>query len=366
MQRTDAPGGALSSKLFIPIVLLSLITFGYSFSRNMINQSAGANTYLVIFIGCLITIVSLWLIQSLADKYPDQSIIHWADNLLGPVGKIATPLWLMVILILVVLLTRRATDEVSTVILFRTPGFISTLAFIFIAGYIALLGEEALGRLSSVMLVLLPLLLVILILSFRQVNFLNIHPVNIYRDLGYLKKWDLWLLIFSPVWILASFNGHESLRNNFKSVILTLVSGTFILGATSLAIVGAFGVKGIERYQWPVMSLLNITEFAPSYFFQNFITTIYFMIFIPFALVTVGSLLIVISKGLCEFLGLKNSQSKWLLFLIIGILLILSSLLTQSYYKEIVDLGLRIGCFYTLGYVLLIWLISLFQRKEQA
>jgi hypothetical protein len=355
----------LTSKLFIPILFLSLLTFGFSFDRYVVTRAVGVNTYLVVFIGCLITIIGLWIIKSLAGKYPDQSIIHLGNKLLGPIGKLGTPIWLIVILILAVLLTRRVTDEVSTVILFRTPNFISTLAFIFIAGYMALLDEEALGRLSSLMMFMLPFLLIMLLLSFRQVNFLNIHPVSIYRDLGYLKKWDLWLLIFSPVWILAAFNGNESLRNHFKAFILTLIGGTLILGATSLAVAGAFGAKGIERYQWPIMSLMNITELAPSYFFQNFITTVYFFIFLSFSLVTVAGLLIVISKGFTEFLGLKNPQSKWVLFSNIVVLLILSFIMTQINYKAVVNFGLRVGCFYTFGYILLVWLVSLFRRKEQ-
>ena len=48
MQRTH-----LTSKLFIPILLLSLLTFGFSFDRYVVNKSIGVNTYLIIFIGLL-------------------------------------------------------------------------------------------------------------------------------------------------------------------------------------------------------------------------------------------------------------------------------------------------------------------------
>ena len=226
----------------------------------------------------------------------------------------------------------------------------------------ALLGEEALGRLSSVMMVMVPLFLILLAFSFRQVNFLNIHPVNIYRDLGYLQKWDLWLIVFAPVWIFCPFSGNESLRNGFKTVILTITGGALILGVTSLAIAGAFGAKGIGRFEWPVMSLMNITEFAPSYFFQNFTTTVYIFIFLAFSLVTVAGLLIVLSKGLTEFLGLKEQQSKLILFLITAALFVLLILLTLINFKETVNLILKVGSLYTLGYILLIWFSSLFRR----
>ena len=359
MQRTH-----LTSKLFIPILLLSFLTFGFSFDRFVVTKSVGVNTYLIILIGLLITIAVLFMIRSLAVKYPDQSIIALGNKLLGPFGKIGTPVWLMIVFLLTALLARRVTDEVSTIILFRTPELISTLAFLFLVCYMALLGEEALGRLSSAMMVMLPVFLLLLFMSFRQVIFLNIHPVSIYRNLGYLRKWELWLIIFTPIWILSSFNGNESMRNNFKTVILIITGGALVLGATSLAIAGAFGPKGIDRYEWPVMSLLSVTELAPSYFFQNFALGAYFFIFLPFSLVTVAAFLIVLSKGLNEFLKLKNKQSKLILLLVMVCLFIVLIISTQIQFKQTAYLLLIVGSLYTFSYILLIWFSSCLRRRD--
>lgn len=359
------PKTHVTSKLFIPMLLLSLLAFGFSFDRHLFAKSTGVNAYLVIISGLLITIISLLALKSLADQYPDQPIIRLANKLLGPIGKIGTLVWLVVIFLLTALLTRRVTDVVAAIILFRTPEVVSTLAFIFIAWYLALLGEEALGRVASIFMLMIPMFLFMLVLSFQEVNFLNIHPVNVCRDWGWLKKWDLWPLIFSPVWVLSAFNGNESLRNSFKSVILAITGGAFILAATSLAVAGAFGAGGTLRYEWPVMSLMNITELSSSYFLQNIVTLFYFLIFLPFSLVTVAGFLIVLSKGPAELLGLKNSQSKLVLTLITAALFISLLMTTEINYKETANLVLETGSLYTLGYILLIWLNSLFQRKEK-
>jgi hypothetical protein len=355
----------LTSKLFIPILLLSFLTFGFSFDRFIVDKSIGVNTYLIIFIGSLITIIGLFAIKSLVTKYPDQSIIYLGNKLLGPFSKIGTPVWLILVFLLTVVLARRVTDEVSTIILFRTPGLVSILAYFLIVGYMALLGEEALGRLSSVLIITIPVFLILLVLSFREVNFLNIHPVIIYRDLGYLQKWDLWLLIFAPVWILSAYHGNESMRHGFKKVILTIIIGTLILGATSLAIAGVFGPKGIERYEWPVMSLMNITKFAASYLFQNFITTVYFFVFLALSLVTTTSFLIFLSKGLLEFLGLNNNQSKLTLFVITAGLFALTAIPSLITFKETTNLILKAASLYTPLYILLIWFSALFRKKDQ-
>lgn len=360
MQRTH-----LTSKLFIPSLLLSLLTFGFSFHRFVVNRSIGVNAYLIILLGFLITIAVLFMIKSLAVKYPDQSIIILGNKLLGPFGRIGTPVWLAAVFLLAALLARRVTDEVSTVILFRTPGLVSALAFLLIVGYMALLGEEALGRLASVLMAMVPVLLLLLMMSFRQVTFINIHPVSIYRNLGYLRRWELWLIVFTPVWILSSFNGNESLRNSFKTVVLTITGGALILGAASLAIAGAFGPRGMDRYEWPVMSLFNIIEFAPSYFFQNFATTAFFFILLAFSLVTVAAFLIVLAKGLNEFLGLTNRQAKFTLLLIMIGLAILLVTATQINFKQTANPILIAGSFYTFGYILLIWLSSYFQRSDR-
>ncbi|HBE79195.1 MAG TPA: hypothetical protein DDW65_15695 [Firmicutes bacterium] len=354
----------LTSKLFIPILMLSFVTFGLSFDRFIIDRSIGVNAYLIIFIGFLITITGLFILKSLAIKYPDRSIIGLGDKLLGPIGKIGTPLWFILIFLLTVVLARRVTDEVSTVILFRTPGLVSILGYFLIVGYMALLGEEALGRLSSVLMMAIPVFLILLVLSFREINFLNIHPVNIYRNLGYLRKWDLWLLIFTPVWILSAFFGTESIRNEFKKVILTIIIGTLILGATFLAIAGVFGPRGIERYQWPVMSLMNITEFASSYLFLNAITTVFFFVFLALSLVTTASFLIFLAKGLGEFLGLKNNQSKIILLAITAGLFALTAIPSLINFLETTSLLLKVASIYTPIYILLIWFSSLLRRKD--
>jgi hypothetical protein len=354
----------LTSKLFIPILILSLLTFGFSFIRFVFEKNNGVNCYLILFIGFLITIFGVFIMKSLIVQYPDQSLIRLGNKLLGPFGKIGGLLWLLLIFLLVAVLIRRVTDEVATIILFRTPGLVSILAYYLIALYMASLGEEALGRLASVLLIASPVFLVLLFLSFREVSFLNIHPVNIYRDWEYLQKWDRWLIVFTPVWIVSVCWGHESIRNRFRTVILAITGGTLVLIATALAIAGAFGPRGMERYEWPVMSLINISEFASSYFFQNFLTTGYFLIFLMLSFVTAAGLLMVVTKGLSELLGVKNNQSKPLLWVITAGLFGVTTLPSLIHFKETTGILLKAASLYIPIYVCLIWVGSRWLRKD--
>jgi len=144
--------------------------------------------------------------------------------------------------------------------------------------------------------------------------------------------------------------------------MLTIASGALVLIATALAIAGTFGPKGIDRYEWPVMSLFSVTEFAPSYFFQNFAISVYFFIFLAFSLVTVAAFLVVLSKGVNEFLGLKNKQSKPILLFITLCLFAVSIIATQIHLKQTSYILLIVGSLYTFGYILLIWLGSCLRR----
>ena len=358
------PGTRLTSKLFIPILLLSFLAFGFSFDRSVAAKSAGANAYLIVVIGFIIAIAALRAVGSLAVRYPDRSIIALGDLLLGPAGRIGASIWLLAVFLLAALLAQRVTSEVAAIILFRTPGSVSALVFLLLAGYMALLGEEALGRLSSAMMTMLPVLLFLLFMSFRQVTFLNIHPVNIYRDPGYLRQWGLWLIVYAPIWVLSFSSGGESLRNNFKAVILTIASGAIVLAATFLSIAGSFGPRGMGRYEWPVISLFSIIEFAPRYFFQNFAVTIYLFIFLSFSLVTVAAFLRVIAKGLNELLGSKKDRSKLFLLFIDLCLFIMLISVTQICFEQVANILLAFCSLYVFGYSLLIWFSSHLRRRS--
>jgi spore germination protein KB len=355
----------LTNKLFIPVLLISFLGFGIPFNPLALEGGIGPNAYLILIIGLLITLIGLVGLQRLALKYPNQSLVHWADHLLGPIGKIGTTIFLGIVFLFIVILTRRITDIVSAMILFRTPVWVIHAAYLLLIMYIAVKGVEAVGRLSSLFILLVPLLVGLLCMGLKNVNLLNIHPVYIIRDVASLGRWWVWLVAFAPVWIVAFLNGKNNLRSGLKPMVWTVAIGTFILCAIALVVSGVFGPLGVKRYEWPLLEVMGTTGFASSYFFQSVATSTYIVIDIFFTLITTAVFLTLLSNNLLELLSLKEKRLKLVaLILTAGIfgLVTLPSLITV---KRFENLLLEAGSIYIPLYIMFIWLVSLFRKQVQ-
>ena len=306
----------LTNKLFIPVLLISFLGFGIPFNPLALEGGIGPNAYLTLIIGFLITIIGLVGLQRLALQYPNQSLVHGADHLLGPIGKIGNTIFLGIVFLFIAILTRRITDIMSAMILFRTPEVVIHIAYLLLIMYIAVKGVETVGRLSSLFILFVPILVGLLCMGLKNVNFLNIHPVYIIRDFAALGKWWVWLVAFAPVWIVAFLKGNANLRSGLKPMVWTVVIGTFILCAIALVVSGVFGPLGVKRYEWPLMELMGTTGFASSYFFQSIATSTYIVIDLLFTLITTAVFLTFLSNNLRDLLSLKEKRSKLVLLII--------------------------------------------------
>jgi spore germination protein (amino acid permease) len=356
----------LTPKLFIPVLLISFLGFGIPFNPLSIEDGIGPNAYLTLIIGLLITIIGLVGLHQLALKYPSQSFVYQAGNLLGPIGKIGNILFLGIVFLFIVILTRRILDIISAMVLFRTPYWVMHVAFLLLILYIAVKGAETVGRLSSLCILFVPLLIVLLWMGLKNVNYLNIHPVYIIRDLDSLGKWWVWLVAFAPVWIVAFLKGNTNLRSGLKSILWTVAIGTFILCAISLVISGVFGPHGVKRYEWPLLELMGTSSFASNYFFQSVATSAYIVIDLVFTLITAAIFLTFLSSNLMDLLTLKEKRSKWVLLLItcgiFGIVTIPSVITVKRFENPL----LEAGSIYIPLYIMILWLVSQFGRKSDS
>ena len=111
-------GAPLTTKLYLPLILMSLIGFGVMFHPYTLNQNVGANAYLTIVWALIITGLMLAAIHSLRAQYPGESGIDWGYRFLGKAGWLGSALLLITILFFIVMAIRRATEPVGTLILF--------------------------------------------------------------------------------------------------------------------------------------------------------------------------------------------------------------------------------------------------------
>ena len=353
----------LTNKLFIPVLLISFLGFGIPFNPHALEGGIGPNAYLTLIIGLLITIIGLVSLQRLAFKYPNQSLVHGADHLLGPIGKIGNIIFLGIVFLFIAILTRRITDIVSAMILFRTPEWIIHAAYLLLIMYISVKGAETVGRLSSLFILIVPIFVALLCMGLKNVNYLNIHPVYIIRDLDALGKWWVWLVAFAPVWIVAFLKGNNNLRSGLKPILWTVAIGTFILCAITLEVSGVFGPNGVNRYEWPLLELMGTTGFASIYFFQSIATSTYIVIDLLFTVITTAAFLTFLSNNLMDLLSLKQKRSKLVLLIIIAGIFAVITIPSVITVKRFGNLLLEAGSIYIPLYIMLIWFVSLFRKQ---
>jgi hypothetical protein len=353
----------LTSKLFIPILLISFLGFGIQFNPLALEGGIGPNAYLLLIIGFLITILGLVGLHHLALKYPNQSLVPGAEKLLGPIGKIGNIIFLNIVFLFIAILVRRITDIISATVLLRTPDWIVHITYLFLILYIAVKGTETVGRLSSLFVVLVPLLALLLGMGLKNVNYLNIHPVYIIRDIAALGKWWLWLVAFAPVWIIAFLKGKAILSSGLKPLFWTVTIGTFILCAIALLVTGVFGSNGVNRYEWPLLELMSTTGFASNYFFQNIVNSTYIFIELIFTLITTAVLLALLSSNFMDLFSLKQKWSKLVLLIIISAIFGVMTIPNVINFKTSVNLLLEAGSIYMPLYIMIIWFVSLFRKQ---
>ena len=355
----------LTNKLFIPVLLISFLGFGISFNPFALESGIGPNAYLTLIIGLLITIIGLVGLQRLALKYPNQSLVHVAVNLLGPIGKIGNIIFWSIIFWFIAILTRRITDIISAMVLFQTPAWIIHCFYLLLIMYMAMKGTETIGRLSAVFIILVPILVTLLCMGLKNVNYLNIHPVYIIRDLDSLGKWRVWLVAFAPVWIVAFLKGNNNLRSGLKPILGTVAIGTFILGAFALVVPGVFGPNGVKRYEWPLLELMGTTGFASNYFFHSIATSIYIFIDLLFTLITTAVFLTLLLSDLRDLFSLKEKRSKWVLLIITSGIFSVITFPNVIAFKTGVNPLLETGSIYIPLYIMILWLVSLFRKKRE-
>ncbi|TCL57874.1 spore germination protein [Hydrogenispora ethanolica] len=352
----------LTSKLYLPLILMSILGFGIMFHPFTLNKNIGVNAYLTIVFGFLLAVLGLLAIRALLGKYPGESLIDWGNRLLGRAGWLGSGLVLAIVLVFTVLAVRRLTEPIGTSILFLTPEWANILSCVLVITYIAQLGEEALGRLCSICCGLIPVFGLNLLLGFGSVTLAQVHPAYIIRDLRYLNYWWAGLPGFVPVLLIASLIRTRDFRDRFRYVLPTVGLGALILGITAFEIVGVFGAGGIQRYPRPVMAFMGTIRLAQEYFFQNFVLTTHLFVFTAQSLVIATVLLRVLANGIIALCRIPRKRSRWVipaLAAVVYLLTLFSDLIVYARYNNPLIIS---GSFFILAYLGILWLLSRLRR----
>lgn len=174
--------GIISSTqlMFLIIGLFEASTLTAAFISGVTKQ----NTWLVLLLGGIITLLLLWVYTLLNKRFPNKNLIEINDAVYGKnFGKMISILYIYYFWFLVPANTRIITDFFSTYLFSETDISVFTIAIIFVCIYTIRKGIEVIARtgfvLSVLSIIVAIFITVLTIKNIRLSNFLPLFQINL-------------------------------------------------------------------------------------------------------------------------------------------------------------------------------------------
>ncbi|MGE5405601.1 MAG: GerAB/ArcD/ProY family transporter [Candidatus Saccharibacteria bacterium] len=170
--------GRISGRQFMALLVISRITptILICTSINLVKYSSTA--WVNEALGSLLAIPIIWLITNLCSKYPDQTIIQYAQTLLGRFwGKAIGFIFIMTVLLTSATVLRSLGETVTIAMMPGTPVIVFLLMAVFLAANAARNGLEVYTRIAEILaFVTLFILVTLVILNYNIMDFTELKP----------------------------------------------------------------------------------------------------------------------------------------------------------------------------------------------
>ncbi len=156
-------------RTFIVISFLPVLTIGGAM------QDAWISTLLA----AIFNLPLIWLIVSLGQRFPQETVFEYAPRLLGPwLGRAAAVPFLWLFLWNAALELRLYSEVIITAFLVETPLIVVVLSMVIVAAAAAICGVEVIGRLVDLLFPLFALAIILaLLMALPDADFANLLPV---------------------------------------------------------------------------------------------------------------------------------------------------------------------------------------------
>ncbi len=273
------------------LLILDVFGTGVILLPRIVAEYGEQNGWMCLILGLLFALVFIYLMCSVAEKFPDHTFVEYSSKILSkPVGVILTLVFVIKILLTTALELRLFGEIVAVSLLPRTPYWIVAVIMLAVAAYGASKGYETRARLGELLIVviLLPLALVF-VLAATQVDYSNLLPVGIsdaknfvlggYRAAFAFTGFEFCLLIYPYV----------SRPKAAKKAVMNaaLITGGFMLIITLITL-ARFGPWEIQSRMWPVLEMMDTIDLPGSFFERQGALVMSFWIVSIFAIVNAG------------------------------------------------------------------------------
>lgn len=258
----DKTGSMISSKQLIFVIIGAQFGLGVFSLPRVVSEYAGKDAWIAVILSAIIPIISLYLIERLGKRMPDQNFIQMTTALFGKyIGAFLIILFIAYVIAFESLVVRIYAEVTKLYLLPKTPLTVVLLMYIFTIIYIGSKGARVLGRINEFMFYLLLLSFMFLLLPLGQSDYTNLLPVGESGLKGIAQGAFTSAYYFAGTEILLVF---YTLVNKKEEVMKAGLTAIGIVTALfcAMVIIGelVFGTYGLQKIIWPGLVLLKVAQ----------------------------------------------------------------------------------------------------------
>lgn len=326
-------------------------------------RGAGTGAPLLTALSALVAFVGLYVITKLGQRFPQQTIIQYSQEL---IGKWPARLGAVLIIVffgeLTALASREFGEVVVTSVLKKTPLDVTVIVMLLMAAMSTRSSVTTFAYIHQfyVPFIMFPGLLIIA-LSLKNANSLYLQPLwgqdmhQVTRELGTITSLFNGAFVMTMV-IPAMRNPPRAVKAAIWGMIIA--GGFYVLIVT--ATVAVFGPEETKLLLWPTLELAKVTS-LPANILER-LDAAFLAIWVTAVFTTLYSTYYFTIHSISQLLGLKDHKFLSLLLLPFVFTLAMYPQNVIDMYFIISSVG-RIGLFLTIAYPLLLLIVALVRKK---
>lgn len=251
------------------LLILDIFGMGITILPRKVTEIAGQDGWFLIFIGLILALICVWLINSVARLYPNDNFVEYSCKILGkPLGILVSCGFIIKIILNIAFDIRIFGEIIKEEVLFNTPFWVIALIMLIIGSYAASKGFEVRARISEILVfvVFIPLIFVFFIAIF-DIDFTNLKPVfeNINLNTSIRGGYYTFFYFSGIEFLLLSYPYLKEKKKIMKATICaTTLVGLIILLISTLTI-ARFGKYDIVHQMWPVLEIMDTIDLPGSF-----------------------------------------------------------------------------------------------------
>lgn len=273
------------------------------------SEAADTGGPLVTAAAILLAFFGLWLITALGQRFPDQSIFHYSEDILGRwPGRLGSILLILFFTILSAMTAREFGEVVVTAVLKKTPLEIIVAIMLFLA---AISARNDVVTFTFVHEFFMPFILapglMIIFFSLKNADPLYLQPMLGNEPYGFWEGVLTIAALFQGTFIISILI--PSMRQPQKAmraglIGMAIASGFYLL--TVAATIAVFGPEETKQTLWPTLELARATS-LPANVLER-LDAIFLIIWVTAVFTTLLSSYYLTIHGLSNLLRLKDHK----------------------------------------------------------